>query len=174
MQTSFLKITAATAALCFSTFVLAQQTYSVSGTIKDKKNGELLIGVAVKVSEDPSINVVANEYGFYSLSLPEGNYTLIISNPGYKDFEQQIKVDQNIKMDLPLLPQEQISKSIDEVVITGIKKDKNLTSAQMGTETLSIKNIEKLPVLFGEKDVMKTIQLYRVLKVMVREAAASG
>ena len=164
MQTSFLKITAATAALCFSTFVLAQQTYSVSGTIKDKKNGELLIGVAVKVSEDPSINVVANEYGFYSLSLPEGNYTLIISNPGYKDFEQQIKVDQNIKMDLPLLPQEQISKSIDEVVITGIKKDKNLTSAQMGTETLSIKNIEKLPVLFGEKDVMKTIQLLPGIK----------
>jgi hypothetical protein len=60
----------------------------------------LLIGVAVKVSEDPSINVVANEYGFYSLSLPEGNYTMIISYPGYKDFEQQIKVDQNIKLDL--------------------------------------------------------------------------
>ncbi|MCQ9640952.1 TonB-dependent receptor [Chryseobacterium sp. WG14] len=164
MQTSFLKITAATAALCFSTFVIAQQTYSVSGTVKDKKNGELLIGVTVKVSEDPSINVVANEYGFYSLSLPEGNYTIIISNSGYKDFEQQIKVDQNIKLDLPLIQQEAISKSIDEVVITGIKKDKNLSSAQMGTETLSIKNIEKLPVLFGEKDVMKTIQLLPGIK----------
>ncbi|GEN66236.1 TonB-dependent receptor [Chryseobacterium rhizosphaerae] len=164
MQTSFLKITAATAALCFSTFVIAQQTYSVSGTVKDKKNGELLIGVTVKVSEDPSINVVANEYGFYSLSLPEGNYTIIISNSGYKDFEQQIKVDQNIKLDLPLIQQEAISKSIDEVVITGIKKDKNLSTAQMGTETLSIKNIEKLPVLFGEKDVMKTIQLLPGIK----------
>lgn len=164
MQTSFLKITAATAALCFSTFVIAQQTYSVSGTVKDKKNGELLIGVTVKVSEDPSINVVANEYGFYSLSLPEGNYTIIISNSGYKDFEQQIKVDQNIKLDLPLIQQEAISKSIDEVVITSIKKDKNLSTAQMGTETLSIKNIEKLPVLFGEKDVMKTIQLLPGIK----------
>jgi hypothetical protein len=164
MQTSFLKITAATAALCFSTLAMAQQTYSVSGTVKDKKNGELLIGVSVKVSEDPTINVVANEYGFYSLSLPEGNYTIIISNPGYKDFEQQIKVDQNIKLDLPLLPAEAATKSIDEVVITGIKKDKNLTSAQMGAETLSIKNIEKLPVLFGEKDVMKTIQLLPGIK----------
>lgn len=106
MQTSFLKITAATAALCFSTFVIAQQTYSVSGTVKDKKNGELLIGVTVKVSENPSINVVANEYGFYSLSLPEGNYTIVISNPGYQDFEQQIKVDQNIKLDLPLIQPE--------------------------------------------------------------------
>ncbi|MCP1301226.1 TonB-dependent receptor [Chryseobacterium sp. S0630] len=164
MQTSFLKITAATAALCFSTLAIAQQTYSVSGTVKDKKNGELLIGVSVKVSEDPAINVVANEYGFYSLSLPEGNYTLIISYPGYQDFEQQIKVDQNIKVDLPLVPAEAVAKAIDEVVITGIKKDKNLTSAQMGAETLSIKNIEKLPVLFGEKDVMKTIQLLPGIK----------
>lgn len=164
MQTSFLKITAATAALCFSTLAMAQQTYSVSGTVKDKKNGELLIGVSVKVSEDPSINVVANEYGFYSLSLSEGNYTLIISYPGYQDFEQKINVDQNIKLDLPLLPSESVEKAIDEVVITGIKKDKNLTSAQMGAETLSIKNIEKLPVLFGEKDVMKTIQLLPGIK----------
>ncbi|MBE4949283.1 TonB-dependent receptor [Chryseobacterium culicis] len=164
MQTSFLKITAATAALCFSTLAMAQKTYSVSGTVKDKKNGELLIGVSVKVSEDPAINVVANEYGFYSLSLPEGSYTIIISNPGYQDFEQQITVDQNIKLDLPLLPAETAEKAIDEVVITGIKKDKNLTSAQMGAETLSIKNIEKLPVLFGEKDVMKTIQLLPGIK----------
>lgn len=164
MQTSFLKITAATAALCFSTLAIAQQTYSVSGTVKDKKNGELLIGVSVKVSEDPTINVIANEYGFYSLSLPEGNYTLIISYPGYQDFEQKINVDQNIKLDLPLLPAEATAKAIDEVVITGIKKDKNLTSAQMGAETLSIKNIEKLPVLFGEKDVMKTIQLLPGIK----------
>ncbi|WP_426480139.1 TonB-dependent receptor [Chryseobacterium sp. R2ACT005] len=164
MQTSFLKITAATAALCFSTLAIAQQTYSVSGTVKDKKNGELLIGVSVKVSEDPTINVAANEYGFYSLSLPAGTYTIIISNPGYKDFEQQIKVDQNIKLDLPLLPQEETTKAIDEVVVTAVKKDKNLTSAQMGAETLNIKSIEKLPVLFGEKDVMKTIQLLPGIK----------
>lgn len=165
MQTSFFKITAATAALCFSTWVMAQQkTYSVSGTMKDKKNGELLIGVTVKVSDDPTINVVANEYGFYSLSLPEGDHTIIISYPGYRDFEQQVKVDQNMKLDLFLDAEEQRSNKIDEVVVTGVKKDKNLTSAQMGTETLSIKNIEKLPVLFGEKDVMKTIQLLPGIK----------
>ena len=164
MQTSFFKIAAASAALCLSSWAMAQQKYQVSGTVKDQKNGELLIGVNVKVAEDPSINVIANEYGFYSLSLPEGNYKVIISYPGYKDFEQQIAVNQNIKLDLPLSPQEQISKAIDEVVITGIKKDKNLTSAQMGAETLNIKNIEKLPVLFGEKDVMKTIQLLPGIK----------
>ncbi|MGL6125867.1 carboxypeptidase-like regulatory domain-containing protein [Chryseobacterium artocarpi] len=124
MQTSFFKIAAASAALCFSSWAMAQQKYQVSGTVKDQKNGELLIGVNVKVAEDPSINVIANEYGFYSLSLPEGSYKVIISYPGYKDFEQQITVNQNTKLDLPLSPQEQISKAIDEVVITGIKKDK--------------------------------------------------
>ncbi|WP_347216925.1 TonB-dependent receptor [Chryseobacterium sp.] len=165
MQTSFFKITAATAALCFSTLVMAQQqTRSVSGTVKDKKNGELLIGVTIKVSDDPSINVVANEYGFYSLSLPEGDHTIIISYPGYRDFEQQIKVEQNMKLDLSLTQEEQKSNTIEEVVVSGVKKDKNLSSAQMGTETLSIKNIEKLPVLFGEKDVMKTIQLLPGIK----------
>lgn len=164
MQTSFFKITAATAALCFSTLAMAQQTYSVSGTVKDQKNGELLIGVTVKVSENPSIHVTANEYGFYSLSLPEGSYTIIISYPGYQDFEQQIKVDQNIKLDLPLRQEGENTKNIDEVVVSGVKKDKNLSTAQMGTETLSIKNIEKLPVLFGEKDVMKTIQLLPGIK----------
>lgn len=165
MQTSFFKITAATAALCFSTLVMAQQqTRSVSGTVKDKKNGELLIGVTIKVSDDPSISVVANEYGFYSLSLPEGDHTIIISYPGYRDFEQQIRVEQNMKLDLSLTQEEQKSNAIEEVVVSGIKKDKNLSSAQMGTETLSIKNIEKLPVLFGEKDVMKTIQLLPGIK----------
>lgn len=164
MQTSFLKIATASAALCISSWAMAQQKYQVSGTVKDQKNGELLIGVNVKVAEDPSINVIANEYGFYSLSLPEGNYKVVISYPGYKDFEQQITVNQNIKLDLPLSQQEQVSKAIDEVIITGIKKDKNLTSAQMGSETLNIKNIEKLPVLFGEKDVMKTIQLLPGIK----------
>lgn len=165
MQTSFFKITAATAALCFSTLMMAQQqARSISGTVKDKKNGELLIGVTVKVSDDPSINVVANEYGFYSLSLPEGNHTIVISYPGYKDFEQQINVEQNMKLDLFLNQEEQKSNTIDEVVVSGVKKDKNLSSAQMGTETLSIKNIEKLPVLFGEKDVMKTIQLLPGIK----------
>ena len=167
MQKLFFKTAVTAAVLCLSSMALAQQKYSVSGTVKDHKNGELLIGVTIKVSEDPSISVIANEYGFYSLSLPAGNYTLIVSYPGYRDFELPVKVEQNTKLDLPLDQEEKEDEKvgkIDEVVISGIKKDKNLTSAQMGTETLSIKNIEKLPVLFGEKDVMKTIQLLPGIK----------
>ncbi|RNA61085.1 TonB-dependent receptor [Chryseobacterium nematophagum] len=163
MQTLF-KIATSAAAVCFSTLVFAQQKYSVSGTVKDKKNGELLIGVTVKVAEDPLISVIANEYGFYSLSLLPGNYTLIVSNPGYADFQQNIKVEDNVKVDIPLAQENERTAKIEEIVISKIKKDKNLTSAQMGTETLSIKSIEKLPVLFGEKDIMKTMQLLPGIK----------
>ncbi|WP_294220428.1 TonB-dependent receptor domain-containing protein [Chryseobacterium sp. sg2396] len=166
MQILSLKTATSAAAICFSTVVFAQQNYSVSGTLKDKKNGELLIGVTVKVAEDPNISVVSNDYGFYSLSLPKGTYHLIISNPGFKDFQQMISLEDNTKQDLLLDSGEGEDRTatIDEVVVSGIKKDKNLTSAQMGTETISIKNIEKLPVLFGERDVMKTIQLLPGIK----------
>uniref|UniRef100_A0AAU6WJ44 TonB-dependent receptor n=2 Tax=Chryseobacterium TaxID=59732 RepID=A0AAU6WJ44_9FLAO len=77
-----------------------------------------------------------------------------------------ISLEDNTKQDLLLDSGEGEDRTatIDEVVVSGIKKDKNLTSAQMGTETISIKNIEKLPVLFGERDVMKTIQLLPGIK----------
>jgi hypothetical protein len=107
MQISFLKAATSAAAICFCTVAFAQQQYSVSGTIKDKKNGELLIGVTVKVAENPGISVVANEYGFYSLSLPKGTYHLLISNPGFKDFQQSISVEENIKQDIELVSGEE-------------------------------------------------------------------
>lgn len=165
MHTSTFKIATSIAAVCFSTVVFAQQNYSVSGTVKDQKNGELLIGVTIKIAQDPTISVVANEYGFYSLSLPKGSYTLLVSNPGFKDFQQSITVENDLKQNI-YLSQEGGEKTsqIEEVVISAVKKDKNLSSAQMGTETLSIKQIDKLPVLFGEKDVMKTIQLLPGIK----------
>ncbi|KAF5279695.1 hypothetical protein FQR65_LT15284 [Abscondita terminalis] len=165
MNLKYLKFTGVLVAICFCTFVFGQQKFSVSGTVKDNKNGELLIGVTIKVAEDPTISVVANEYGFYSLSLPKGSYTLLASNPGFKDFQQIVNVEDHIKQNI-LLNEEGKEKTsqIEEVVIFASKKDKNLSSAQMGTETLSIKNIDKLPVLFGEKDVMKTIQLLPGIK----------
>ena len=166
MQISTFKVATSIAAICFSSVVFAQQNFSVSGTIKDQKNGELLIGVAVKIAEDPTISILANEYGFYSVSLPKGSYTLMISNPGFKDFQQIITVEDNLKLNISLRQDEEEEKTsnIEEVVISAVKKDKNLSTAQMGTETLSIKQIDKLPVLFGEKDVMKTIQLLPGIK----------
>ncbi|MBW4888924.1 TonB-dependent receptor [Mucilaginibacter sp. HMF5004] len=145
--------------LMFPSLVFAQVKYTVSGTIKDKKNGELLIGVTVKIAEKPGIGTSANEYGFYSIALPKGNYTIIVSYVGYEEQRQAVQLDKNVKLDLSLEQTSDKGTNLKEVVVSSGKKDKNLSTAQMGTETLNIKSIEKLPVLFGEKDVLKTIQL---------------
>jgi len=164
MQTIYCRIFATIGLSVFSVTAFAQEKRTISGTVRDGKNGELVIGATIKVVEDPSVNVVANEYGFYSLSLPQGNYTVAVAYGGYENYRQTVKLDQNVKLDLILTQEKERTAQIDEVVISAIKKDKNLTSAQMGTETLSIKSIEKLPVLFGERDVLKTIQLLPGIK----------
>ncbi len=164
MQTIYCRIFATIGLSVFSVTAFAQEKRTISGTVRDGKNGELVIGATVKVVEDPTVNVVANEYGFYSLSLPQGNYTVAVAYGGFENYRQTVQLDQNVKLDLILTQEKERTAQIDEVVISAIKKDKNLTSAQMGTETLSIKSIEKLPVLFGERDVLKTIQLLPGIK----------
>lgn len=164
MQAIYCRIFATIGLSVFSITAYAQDRKTISGTVRDGKNGELVIGATIKVEEDPSINITANEYGFYSLSLPQGNYTIAVAYGGYENYRQTVLLDQNVKLDLILTEQKEKVSQIEEVVISAVKKDKNLTSAQMGTETLSIKSIEKLPVLFGEKDVLKTIQLLPGIK----------
>lgn len=80
----------------------AQTKYTISGTVKDKKTGEQLIGAVIRVEELKGTGVACNEYGFYSLTLPEGNYTLKTSMLGYTDFSLKIDLNKNIKHDLLL------------------------------------------------------------------------
>ncbi|MCU7616359.1 TonB-dependent receptor [Chryseobacterium sp. PBS4-4] len=164
MQAIYCRIFATIGLSVFSITAFAQERKTISGTVRDGRNGELVIGATIKVEEDPTINITANEYGFYSLSLPQGNYTIAVAYGGYQNYRQTVQLDQNVKLDLILSQEKEKTSEIEEVIISAVKKDKNLTSAQMGTETLSIKSIEKLPVLFGEKDVLKTIQLLPGIK----------
>jgi hypothetical protein len=164
MQANYCRVFATIGLSVFSITAFAQERKTISGTVRDGKNGELVIGATIKVEEDPTINITANEYGFYSLSLLQGSYTIAVVYGGYESYRQKVQLDQNVKLDLILSQETERTAQIDEVVISAVKKDNNLTSAQMGTETLSIKSIEKLPVLFGEKDVLKTIQLLPGIK----------
>lgn len=132
--------------------------HTISGSIKDKNDGELLIGVTIKIEELPNIGMSTNEYGFYSVTVPAGNYTLIATYIGYNEYRQSVQLNENLKIDISL-EQGGETTELKEIVISGAKKDKNLSSTQMGMETLDMKKIERLPVLFGEKDVLKTIQL---------------
>ncbi len=132
------------------------QSYSISGTIKDKSNGEPLIGVVVQVAENKSIGTATNEYGLYSLTLKEGEYTLVFSYLGFKTISEKINLKGNITKNISL---EEKGNELKEVEVRSIAKNDNVTSTSMGTERLSMAQIKDIPVLFGERDVLKTLQL---------------
>ncbi len=144
--------------------ILGQNKHSLSGTVKDKQNGELLIGVSFRVEGNPRLGTISNEYGFYSLSLPEGNQIVYVSYVGYEVQKIKLNITNNLKLDIFLESSADNGATLSEVVVTSRKKDENLSTSQMGTEVLNIKTIEKLPVLFGEKDILKTIQLLPGIK----------
>lgn len=154
------KVSATCLMLLISNHLFAQQKLTISGTIKDAQTGETLIGATLRVEQKTNIGVAANEYGFYSLSLPQGNYTLKASFVGYEEQKIAVKLDTAIVIDWKL----ENKKMLSEVVISSKRKGENLTKAVMGTETLNMKDIAKVPVIFGEKDILKTIQLLPGIK----------
>ncbi len=147
--------------IAFSSFSQTAKEYTISGTIKDGSSGEDLIGAMLLVKELPSIGAVTNVYGFYSLSLPEGDYTLLYSFIGFEKKTMKIKLDKNYQKNIELTPS---SQQLQGVEITGERSDANVTSPEMSVSKVTIKEVEKIPVIFGEKDVMKTIQLLPGIK----------
>ncbi len=148
--------------ICFFIFFLpsftlfGQSKYTISGTIKDKKNGETLINVSASLLEQPSIGTVCNEYGFYSLTLQEGTHKIIFRFIGYKSDTITVVLKSDMKLDHTMSAETSVLK---EVVINSKRKDDNVRKAEMGVERLDVKEIAKIPVIFGEKDILKTIQL---------------
>ena len=134
----------------------AQQQFTISGTITDAKTGESLMGVNIFLKSNPQKGVVSNYYGYYALRLPAGTYTLIFSSLGYEQKEISIDLQKNIKRDIKLSP---ASETLDKVVISQKSKVRNVHSTVLGTHRLSVKAIENLPVLLGEKDIIKILQL---------------
>src|SRR5882757_10319398 len=134
----------------------AQQKYSVNGTIRDKQTGEVLIGATVNFLEVSRSGITSNSYGFYSITALPGSYTLIVSFTGYESDTLPIELHKNI-----LLPVELGAENIQltEVVVSATKRNENVTRPLMGVQKLTTREIQNIPVLFGEKDVLKTIQL---------------
>jgi hypothetical protein len=140
--------------LSTSSAVLAQN-YTISGNITDATSGEDLIGATVFI-KSTSTGTTANTYGFYSLSLPKGKQIVSFSFIGYKTIIREVTLNKDMTINIQLRPDETL---LDEVVISVEGEDENIRSAVMGVEKLDINQIEKIPVLFGEKDILKTIQL---------------
>ncbi|HOI49871.1 MAG TPA: carboxypeptidase-like regulatory domain-containing protein, partial [Prolixibacteraceae bacterium] len=135
--------------------VSGQETFTLNGKITDAATGENLIGVTIYV-EEAQTGTTTNTYGFYSISLPAGTYRVRYSYIGYLPEEKTIALRQRQTANLELTPHD---VEVGEVLISAERRDKNITSPEIGVERLSIKQLGEIPVIFGEKDILKTIQL---------------
>jgi len=135
---------------------IAQKNYTISGTVKDVATGETLIGATIKLQELQQGGVATNAYGFFSLSAPAGNFTLVVSYIGYQTITRPVKLDKSVQVNILLTG----GSSLKEVSISGNKpKNENVENPQMGVTKFDMAQINNVPVIFGEKDVLKTIQL---------------
>ncbi|MDR3094089.1 MAG: TonB-dependent receptor [Bacteroidales bacterium] len=142
--------------LLFSGIAAAEERkFTINGNITDGATGEDLIGATVYVKELKT-GTSTNVYGFYSITLPAGDYHLVYSYVGYTQREIPVKLEQNAKMDIAL---DEGSNELEEVLITAERRDANVSKAEMSVERLSAKTISRIPALMGEVDVIKAIQM---------------
>jgi hypothetical protein len=130
--------------------------FTLSGASKDKSNGETLPGATVTVIEVPGVGVSSNSYGFFSLTLPEGKYTVLTSYTGFLTDTLRVELNKNVVHNVSLAGSE---NQLLEVTVKAPAKNSDILSSAVGVQKLTIEDIKNVPVLFGEKDVIKTIQL---------------
>jgi len=139
-----------------STFSIAQEKFSISGTVTDASSGEGMIGVKVRVLNLQGFGSTSNEYGFYSITLEPGEYVLEYRFFGFETIVDSIRLDQDLTLNRELGEE---ATEIEQVVITSRKADENVSRTQVGVDNLDMRQIAKVPVIFGEKDIIKTMQL---------------
>ena len=124
----------------FSLLGFGQEKVTLSGIVSDANNNETLIGVSVYVS-DLNIGTYTNEYGFYSITLPKGNYTLQISYIGFETFSEKLEINQNVKKNFSLKEGKQ---ELKEVVITENAYKTNIKKPEMSVNKLAISTIKQM------------------------------
>lgn len=145
--------------LLFSLSLQAQK-YSISGFVKDAKTGETLIGATIAVPSK-TLATPTNNYGFYSLQLEKGTYSITCTFLGYTAKTQTIVLSANTTLNISLEP---LTVENKEVEVTAEKKNKNVTNNEMSKVQLSAEKVKELPALFGEVDILKTITLLPGIK----------
>lgn len=133
----------------------SQEKYTINGYIKDAADGEALIGATVAVP-DLALGTSTNVYGFYSLTLPVGKYQLLYSYVGYQSESIDITLNKNQTLNIEL---QSGDVQLQEVIVSGERPENNVQDVKMSREELNIEKVKSLPALFGEVDVMRTIQL---------------
>ncbi|HEX6334267.1 MAG TPA: TonB-dependent receptor [Flavisolibacter sp.] len=131
----------------------AQNRFTINGYVKDSLSGEFIIGAVVSID---GRSVASNAYGFFSMTLEEGEYEAIVSHVNYQAQGFRISLNRNLEQTFYLLPK---SAALTEVVVYSRRKDANVRNAQMGRIEISSAQVKNIPAFLGEVDILKTIQL---------------
>ncbi|MEM7373696.1 MAG: TonB-dependent receptor [Bacteroidota bacterium] len=132
------------------------QEHTISGTIKDRSNGEEAPYVTVRVKELTGVGTTSNAYGFYSITLERGSYTLLISSLGFKTLEQPISLEADTTLHLAL---EVYTQTLDEVIISSKNEEDNLTSIDGSKVEIDMRTLHEVPTFGGEPDIIRVAQL---------------
>ncbi len=145
--------------LLFISFLsFAQQTFKISGRVKSSDGA--IEAATIHIVEEKR-NIMTDSLGYYDVELKAGNYTFLISAVGMNTLRKSVKANKNHTVDFDL---EDSANNLDEIVISTTRDDRSLASPQMGAERLTMKAIKNIPLIFGERDVMKAIQLLPGIK----------
>lgn len=131
----------------------SQEKVTLSGTITMKANSETVIGASIFIPETKS-STITNAYGFYAITLPKGEYTIVISYMGFENIEEHISLTGNIRKNFSMLEK---SKTLNEVVVKSNSAANNIRTPEMSVNKLSISTIKKMPAVMGEVDILKAI-----------------
>jgi outer membrane cobalamin receptor len=135
--------------------VHSQSKVTLNGYIKDQSNGEELIGVTVYIPELKA-GTTTNSYGFYSITVPPGQYEVMISYIGFKTQLMTLDLSKDVVTNINL---ETEATVMQEVVVSDKALDEHVVEIQMSRNTLNLDQIRKLPALFGEVDIIKNVQM---------------
>ena len=139
----------------FSFNSFSQERFTLNGYITDSESGESLIGATVFINEINS-GTVTNPYGFYSITLDEGNYNIDFRYIGYNTISKEIDLSSNTKIDIELASSD---IQLESVVVSDVAEDYNISSIEMSTAKLDMSKVTEIPTFLGENDIIKAIQL---------------
>ncbi|UOX33545.1 TonB-dependent receptor [Flavobacterium sediminilitoris] len=131
----------------------AQEKFSLSGTISDENTNETLIGVTI-IIEELKTGTTTNEYGYYSITLPKGNYTVRYTYIGFEDKVEQISLQENIRKNITI---KESNVQLNEIIVTENQYKPNIEKPEMSVNKISVNTIKKMPAVLGETDVLKSI-----------------
>ena len=142
--------------LCWTGIAFAQNAakFTLSGKITDKASGETLIGATVQSTNGDG--AVSNEYGFYSLTLPSGQYSFSVAYLGYGTATYNVNLSQNQQLNITLSENTIVLGAVE---VSAHKSDEFISQPLMGVEKINVAEWKSLPMLMGERDILKTIQL---------------